>query len=102
MEMIVTLKKLNTGRQGPRAEVRIGILSPIWPGWKSGESNIEIADKIYTQFIHINISAQILYKLLWRFIHLPIAAPIQIHLELTIVERQKTDCDSLYLTEQQT
>ena len=77
-------------------------------GWKSRLSNTEIADQIYTQFLHINIGTQILYKLLRWFIHLPIAAPIysftnccadlfiyqllqrfiqtQIHLELTIVE----------------
>ena len=44
----------------------------------------EIADQIYMPFLHINIGAQNLYLLLRRFIQ------IQIHAELTKVERQQT------------
>ena len=78
------------------------------PWWKSVESNTEIADQIYTQFIHINIGAQILYNLLCRFIHLPIAAPIHSNTNSrgTNYSRKTTnDCDPLiplYLPELQT
>ena len=68
------------------------------PGWKSGESNTEIAEQIYTQFLHINISAQILYKLLCSFIYLLIAVPIDSDTNLhgTNYSRKTTnDCDPL-------
>ena len=47
-------------------------------------------DQIYTQFLHINIGVQILYKLLRQFILLRRFIYTQIHVELTIVERQQT------------
>ena len=77
----------------------------VTPGWKSLESNTEIADQTYTKFLHINIDTQILYKLVRRFIHLPIAAPIHSNTNsrLTNYSRRTTnDCDPLYLPEQQT
>ena len=64
------------------------------PGWKSGESNTEIADQIYTQFpksilVHSFFTTNFcvdlfIYQLLRWFIQ------TQIHVELTIVERQQT------------
>ena len=56
---------------------------PPRPGWKGGESNTDTAGQIFTQFLHINIGTQNLYQLLCRFIQ------IQIHGELTKVERQQ-------------
>ena len=75
------------------------------PGWKSGESNTEIADQIYTKFLHINIGAQILYKLLRQFILLQISATIHSNTNSrgTNYSRKTTnDSDPLYLPEQQT
>ena len=77
----------------------------VGPGWKSGESNTEIADQIYMQFLHMNTGAQILYNLLRRFIHLPIAALIHSNTNShgTNYSRKTTNyCDPLYLPEQQT
>ena len=75
------------------------------PGWKSGESNTEIAEQIYKQFLHINIGTQIFYKLLRQFIHLPIAARIHSNTNSRGTNhstKTKNDCSPLYLPEQQT
>ena len=69
-----------------------------------GVSPTEIADKIYTQFLHINIGMQILYKLLSQFIYLPIAARIHSNTnsrETNYSRKTTNDCDKLYLPKRQ-